>query len=106
MADANTVMGELKNDGDVVVIYDGAQGMFSEGGRRTGSLRYALFKLIWDLLRFQKIGDKFFDKPFDPATAYGMRDMVTRTLKLTEENNALLKQLVGQLTVGTPKKSS
>lgn len=88
MATPDDVLGELLNNGDVVTIYDGAQGLFPEGGRRTGSLRYALFKLIWDFLRFQKTGD--FVTATDPSKPTGMRDQVSRLLAVTEANNVLL----------------
>jgi hypothetical protein len=92
MADANSVMLELNNNGDLVVVYDGAQGLFPEGGRRTGSLRYSIFKLVWDFLRFQKPGD-FLGWKFDPNTPVGMRDVVSRQYVLAVQNNAMLRAL-------------
>lgn len=98
MASPDDVMRELLNNTDVVVIYDGAQGLFPEGGRRTGSLRYAAFKLIWDFLRFQKAKD-FAGWTFDPNKAYGMRDQVSRTYLLTEQNNWMLRKLCADAKV-------
>lgn len=92
MANPDDVMRELINNDDLVVIYDGAQGLFPEGGRRTGSLRYSSFKLIWDFLRFQKPAD-FVAKTFDPSRRWGMRDQASRTHLLAEQNNFMLRKL-------------
>lgn len=94
MATPDNVMAELLNNNDVVVIYDGAVG-FPEAGRRTGSLRYATFKLIWDLLRFQKPAD-FKWPTVDVTKAVGMRDQVSRVHLLTEQNNWMLRQLMAK----------
>lgn len=90
MANPDDVMRELNNNNDVCVVYDGAQGLFPEGGRRTGSLRYTVFKLVWDFLRFQKVADF---KVFDLNAAHGMRDQVSRSLLLAEQNNFMLRKL-------------
>jgi hypothetical protein len=99
MANPDDVMRELNNNDDLCVVYDGAQGLFPEGGRRTGSLRYVLFKLGWDLLRFQKIKDF---GTFDATAAHGVRDQVTRILLLTEQNNVMLRKLcaAGKIDLG------
>lgn len=92
MANPDDVMRELINNGDLIVVYDGAQGMFPEGGRRTGSLRYALSKLIWDLLRFQAPATNI-RPPFDLKAKWGLRDMVTAAFLRTEQNNFMLRKL-------------
>jgi hypothetical protein len=90
MANPDDVMRELNNNGDLCVVYDGAQGLFPEGGRRTGSLRYTVFKLVWDFLRFQKLSDF---KTFDVSAAHGMRDQVSRSSLMAEQNNFMLRKL-------------
>ncbi len=92
MATPDDVQRELINNNDLVTVYDGAQGLFPEGGRRTGSLRYSVFKLVWDVLRFQKPKD-FQGWAFDANSPVGMRDQVSRTYVLAVQNNAMLRKL-------------
>lgn len=92
MATPDDVERELVNNNDLVTVYDGAQGMFPEGGRRTGSLRYAVFKLVWDLMRFQSPATNI-KPPFDMKAKWGMRDMVSAVFLRTEQNNFMLRKL-------------
>lgn len=98
MATPDDVMGELVNNSDLIVMYDGAQGMFTGAGLRTGSLRYMVKQVIWDLLRFQKPASY---TVIDPTVPWGLRDMVSAIFKMTYDNNVMLKQLVAQLPMPT-----
>lgn len=93
MADADTVMGEMSNNGDAIRMYEGATpNQFDGAGLRTGSLRYMIKKLVWDVLRFQKPAD-FLGWVFDPNAAVGLRDSHSRLYVLTVQNNAMLRKL-------------
>lgn len=89
MATPDDVQVELKNDGDWILVYEGHPN--PSVVRRTGSLRYWLKCLVWDLLRFFPID---YGKPNpDRKVPYGLRDSVARIMFQTDQNNQLLRRL-------------
>ena len=89
MATPDDVRIELVNDGDAIVVYEGHPN--PKVRVRTGSLRYWLKCLVWDLLRFQPID---YGKPNpDRSLPYGLRDGVTRLMYQTDQNNVILRRL-------------
>lgn len=86
MATPEDVAIELKNNQDLILMYDGAPFAW-----RSGSLRNWVNRLAWDLLRFQPINQ--FKGPFNPTDKWGLRDAVTRIMYQTDQNNRILRRL-------------
>lgn len=92
MADANDVQIELINNGDLWTLYEGAP-----FATRTGSMRFGVLKLAWDLLRFQAVNK--FAGPLSFGSLFGLRDAVTRSLYTTERNYLILQRIAKKLDI-------
>lgn len=104
---ATVVMNELFPPGpmppDAITLYDGAlQAKNGFSPWKSWDVRGWLNRLVWDLLRFQTIDS---GKPnSDRTVPYGLRDTVTATWYLADQNNVLLRAIATKvgLTVAPP----
>ena len=77
---------------DAFVVYDGADPAKGQNfAFRAWDMRGPVFKLVWDLLRFQKVDNGHL--PADRTTPVGLRDSVNIILRLTDQNNQILRRL-------------
>lgn len=77
---------------DAIIVYDGVDP--AKGQKfsfKAWDLRGPILKLCWDLLRFQKIDNG--KLPPDRTTPVGLRDSVNIILRLTDQNNIILRRL-------------
>ena len=77
---------------DAITVYEGTDP--TKGQKfsfRAWDLRGPILKLTWDLLRFQKVDNGHL--PADRTTPVGLRDSVNIILRLTDQNNTILRRL-------------
>jgi hypothetical protein len=77
---------------DTITMYEGAT-QFKPW--RAWDVRGWLNRLVWDLLRFQKVDDHA--PPADRTQPLGLRDTVTTVWFLTDQNNKLLKAIAAKV---------
>ena len=86
---------------DAITVYDGADPAKGQNfSFRAWDLRGPILRIVWDLLRFRKIGD---GKQFgaDATVPHGLYDWVLYTAYLTNQNNQILRKLaqVGNIDI-------
>lgn len=79
---------------DTITMYEGAT-QFKPW--KAWDVRGWLNRLVWDLLRFQKLDDHA--PPADRTQPLGLRDTVTTVWFLTDQNNKLLKAIAANAGV-------
>lgn len=84
---------------DTITMYEGAT-QFKPW--KAWDVRGWLNRLVWDLLRFQKLDDHA--PPADRTQPLGLRDTVTTIWFLTDQNNKLLKAIAANLRVASVSK--
>lgn len=81
---------------DTITMYEGAT-QFKPW--KAWDVRGWLNRLVWDLLRFQKVDDHA--PPADRTQPLGLRDTVTTIWFLTDQNNKLLKAIAANAGAGS-----
>jgi hypothetical protein len=85
---------------DAVQLYQGADA--AKNGFKSWwawDIRSILLKLGWDLLRFQPIGTGKPAPGWDRTLPVGLRDTITRTWYLADQNNQILQALAAAAKV-------